>query len=125
MINFHDGYLDGLRVLPEKSLILFCRQVDGKKSIITVPRIESLWASQFKEGNIIDSINFYRGNGCPEKLIRRVQGYTCQSPVEYFEKDMAEIIKNNWSLMELTTSYGCELLALFSSSEDRVTCHAE
>lgn len=120
--DLHDGYLEGILVSKDKNLILSCRDVTSREWLITVPKLHRLKADNFSEGNIIFEITLYVGDNCPHILIRKLQGYREEKAAESLSNDLEKISKGNWTLVEITSSYGCELLALSEAEASFVTC---
>lgn len=119
-IDLHDGYLNGIVVRSENTLVLYCKTADGKSCNVTIPGLVRLRANNFNEGNIIFELNFHRGSGCPEDLIKKLRGYDDITNAETLSADMRNVEERNWTLLELTSSYGCDLLALFDCSAEAV-----
>lgn len=122
--DLHDGYLEGILVSKDKTLMLSCRDAMSREWLITVPKLHRLKADNFSEGNIIFEINLYVGDNCPHVLIQKLQGYREEMAAESLSKDLEKISKGNWTLVEITSSYGCELLALSEAEPNFVTCKA-
>jgi hypothetical protein len=122
--DLHDGFLDGIYVSTDKKLILNCRDVTNRPWVITVPRIRRLKADNFSEGNIIFEVNIYSGQDCPVNLIRKLQGYLNEGSESLLAGDLKIIAENNWTLVEVTSSYGCELLALSEAGPESVVAEA-
>ena len=118
--DLHDGKLLGLKITKEKILQLDCIDVFGTNWNILIPKIERLRATNFLEGNIIFEINFYQGSNCPPNLVKELFGYTEDEPNNYFKGSMSDIKKRNLILVEMTSSYGCELLALSSAERSSI-----
>lgn len=112
-LDLHDGYLNGLVVRAENTLVLHCKTADGKTCTVTIPGLVRLRANNFNEGNIIFELNFFQGGQCPDNLVRELKGYDETRDAEALIADMKNIGECNWTLLELTSSYGCDLLALF------------
>lgn len=119
-INLHDGYLNGIVVRAEETLVLYCKTADGKTCTVTIPGLMRLRADNFNEGNIIFELNFYQGLDCPKDLVKKLKGYDGIRDAETFSGDMNSIEEHNWTLLELTSSYGCDLLALFDRPPEAV-----
>jgi hypothetical protein len=118
-IDLHDGYLHGIVVYGEKMLVLFCTTVNGKDCTVTIPGLVRLRANNFNEGNIIFELNFHRGSACPSDLVGKLRGYDLKD-AERLSADLRNIGERNWTLLELTSSYGCDLLALFDGAPEAV-----
>ncbi|MBA3353104.1 MAG: hypothetical protein H0U23_11925 [Blastocatellia bacterium] len=112
-VDLHDGYLNGLLIEAETTLILHCKTEDGRACTFTMPGMVRLRANNFREGNIIFELNIYQGPECPIELVKQLKEYEEARTDEMLSKDMEIIVQGNWTLVELTSSYGCDLLALF------------
>lgn len=119
--SLHDGTLDGLRVTPEGSdLILACRDVEGRSWRITIPAIDRLRATEFWAGNIIFGLFAYVGEGIPEKLVQALLQPSRVSPEVQVRRYREGMIGNQWTLIELTCSYGCELWAASKAGPEAI-----
>jgi hypothetical protein len=116
--DFHDGLLEGVTLSPEKTLCLQLRAVSGERWAIYAPNLRRLKADNFCEGNIIFEFNVYSGRDCPEALIKKLQGYSGENASHRLAGDLRQIADENWTLLEITSSYGCELLALSEANPD-------
>lgn len=110
--DFHDGFLDAIILAHDRQLILKLRSVAGSHWTVVIPKLIRLRADGFAEGNIIFEINVYSGRNCPEQLVRKVYGYNEERSAMLLSKNLETIASENWTLFELSASYGCELLAL-------------
>jgi len=86
--------------------------------------LHRLKADNFSEGNIIFEINVYAGHECPAELIQKLQGYTKEKAADLLSGDLMKITAHNWTLVELTSSYGCELLALSEAEAESVVAES-
>jgi hypothetical protein len=119
--DLHDGLLVGLVLSPPKSLTLVCKTVDGTDCNVVVTKIEHLRADNFLQGNIIFEICIYEGRNCSLDALKKLYAVKEDQQLDRFLPDaMAKIIRERWSLLELGSSYGCELLALSREPHDRI-----
>ncbi len=100
--DFHDGNLTGMRVVGE-ALQLFLTTTDQRKFIVTIP-------------NIVFDVSLYQNAECSEEKLKSLYGYNKEQAQKYLPKNLIEIADKKLTLFELGSSYGCELLALFSGS---------
>jgi hypothetical protein len=109
--DFHDGSLTGI-ILPEaETLELRCADVNGRRYILRLPQLVSLRADNFREGNIILDASVYESDFPPE-LIKKVFGEDANGEPAWLAGRIEALREGSWTLLELTSSYGCELLAL-------------
>ena len=124
--DLHDGFLTGLSIISEsgkKNLEILTLDVNQKKYKLVIKDLIHLRADNFLQGNIICDIHMYVGESCPSQLVCKHYDYTDQDTTVYMPDKLNEIHSNNWFLIELISSYGCELLGLFKSSiNDIVVC---
>jgi len=99
-----------------KALQLFLTTTDKRKFIVTIPNIIRMRADNFLEGNIVFDISVYQNAECSEGKLKSLYGYNEEQAQKYLSKNLREIAEKNLSLFQLGSSYGCELLALFSGS---------
>jgi hypothetical protein len=120
--ELHDGLLVGIIMQPDQDeLTLLCRQVDGREIRITIPEIVRLRVDNFLQGNIIFSLLIHEGDACPTPSVRRVYSYDDDDEARrYLSSRIKEIKDGCWTLVEVNTSYGCELLALSRARADRI-----
>jgi len=113
--DFHDGFLDGVFVSGSQAK-LFLRKIDGQKFILALHGVERLHVENFREGNIIFSLDFLE----PEQLTLE---HVCQA-YQYNEQTLASFIMKDWvedakqrglKAIEVSTSYGCSALVFFKS----------
>ncbi|HEY6418986.1 MAG TPA: hypothetical protein VIX59_08285 [Candidatus Binataceae bacterium] len=120
--EFHDGLLLGIVLSPDGGdLTLLCRRVDGRDFSLALPRLVRLRADNFLEGNIIFGISIYEGDSCPPEDVRWVWDYNDEHAQQYLPKHMKDITDERWTLLKVTTSYGCELVALSKAHADEIT----
>ncbi|MEP6566178.1 MAG: hypothetical protein ABJB10_13655, partial [Mesorhizobium sp.] len=58
--SFHDGYLTGIE-LAEKSAVVSLQHYDGTRYRLHLSGIEALLANEFRQGNIISSLEVTTG----------------------------------------------------------------
>jgi hypothetical protein len=117
MPDFHDGYLDGLFV-SGKTARIFLRTCTGERFTLFLQEVERLHAENFRQGNIIFSVDFLRLEQLSPEFIFEVY--------EYSEPDKQNFVMDNWvqgakqkglQALEISTSYGCSAFALFKHYE--------
>jgi hypothetical protein len=118
----HDGLLLGIVLSEErKDLTLLCRQEDGKDFRLVIPKLGQLRVDNFLAGNIIFRISIYEGERCPKEIVRWMYNYNQDHARQYLPKHTEEIVDGGWTMVEITTSYGCELVALSKAHADEIT----
>ena len=117
--DFHDGCLKGMMLEANDQLSLHCEGVDGTKSQILIPGISILRANNFREGNIIFGFRIYTGDQYRRDLIgsKDDSGLPIDDDID---RSMSKIAEHRWSLFQLVSSYGCELLVLFDGKREDV-----
>jgi len=111
--EFHDGNLTGIRIT-KKSLQLYLTTIDSKNFIITISDIVRIRVNNFLEGNIIFDITVYKNTLCQEEKLKILYGYNEEQAAKHLPANLRDIANKKLSLLELGSSYGCELLVLFS-----------
>jgi hypothetical protein len=117
--DLHDGQLTGISMGDDETLTLYCSSVGGGSCTLRIPNVTRLRADNFREGNVIFEVNVYEGEECPEALVGRL--YNEGQNGGNLASHMLEIRQKRWALFELTSSYGCELLALSRRSAIGIT----
>ncbi|MCX6972329.1 MAG: hypothetical protein NTV93_19570 [Verrucomicrobia bacterium] len=117
--DLHDGYLIGIILSGNKTLALHCRDVKNRTYEICIPKIQSLKADNFLEGNIIFEINLYSGSECSPELVAKVKSYNNEAST-FLQRDLELIASQKWTLIELVSSYGCDLLALSQAGVEEI-----
>ena len=110
--NFHDGFLDGIVLLDEKTAHLFLRAVGGERYALVAHGVECLRASNFLLGNIIFDIEFLEGDQIAESYSPMLYEL---SPVD-IDGQKARLLdlvrRKGLKLIVLSPSYGAECLLL-------------
>jgi hypothetical protein len=109
--DLHDGSLNGIIVSEGKTLELRCAQADGRRYVLRLPELVSLRADDFRQGNIILGVNIYESD-FPADLIKSVYGEDGDADPAWLSREFQTLRQGGWTLLELTSSYGCHLLAL-------------
>jgi hypothetical protein len=120
--GLHDGLLLGIVLSPNgDKLTLLCRDVDGKEFRLTIPELVRLRVDEFMLGNIIFDVSIREGDNCPPESVQRAYSYDDDSARKYLPSRLKEIRDGRWTLVEVGTSYGCELFALSRAHADQIT----
>lgn len=112
--HLHDGWLDGF-VVKDKSIYLYFRSLKNINVSITIPDVVALKADDFRLGNIIFEISIYEKGYCPRELLANAFGFSNQEAMQYLDKKLNSLGDCAWSLLALTSSYGCELYLITKS----------
>jgi hypothetical protein len=119
--ELHDGQLLGIIVSPDREdLTLYCRRTDGVDIAVTLPDLIRLRVDNFLEGNIIFEISIREGEQCSADAVRKLWNYDETEAGQHLATLMKEIKDGGWSLIELSSSYGCELLAMSRAHADQI-----
>jgi hypothetical protein len=113
--EFHDGDLTGLRMV-DKTLKLYLATKNKEKFILSIPNVRRLKVHNFLEGNIVFDLTIYNNPEVFEKKLMLLHGYNEEQAKKYIPINLREITEHQLSFFELGSSYGCELLALFSGT---------
>jgi hypothetical protein len=109
--DLHDGFLRGVVLGDQEIVELLCSDVDGRRYVLRLPKLMALRADNFLQGNIIFEVNVYTTD-FPQDLIKRVYGADGDGEPDWLSARLQEMRDQSWTLLEITSSYGCELLAL-------------
>jgi hypothetical protein len=109
--DLHDGTLTGIVLNDLKGVTVYCADVDGRQYVLRLAGLVRLCADHFLEGNIIFEVKVHTQKFSSE-LIRRVYGEDDNSAPEWLPGVMLNLSHGTWTLLEVTSSYGCHLLAL-------------
>jgi hypothetical protein len=109
--DFHDGLLTGIRVADGRADI-YCSTVAGQEYIWQLSGVRGLFASSFREGNIIFEVTLHEGE-LPVNLVKRAFGSEDAGEPPWVSAELARPKHRQGILIEITSSYGCELVALF------------
>jgi hypothetical protein len=89
-----------------------------------VPQLIRLRLDRFLQGNIILQVSIREGDQCQPESIKRVWGDDYNDDDAELQRHLPdwakEIRDNNWTLVEISTSYGCELFALSRSRVNEI-----
>jgi hypothetical protein len=108
--DFHDESLTGLRMIGADAHLFFKAQHAEFRMIL--PNVVMLKADGFMQGNIVFGISIYQEPS--RELVKKLYDFTESEPHNYLAVTLEKIKKENLRMFELTSSYGCEMLALFS-----------
>jgi hypothetical protein len=78
---------------------------------VSLPALKRLKADNFLQGNIIFEIAVFNSD-FPISSVRRAFGLEDEIDPPWLAQQMTEMNKYNWTLFELSSSYGCDLVAI-------------
>ena len=122
--SFHDGYLTGIE-LSEKSAVVGLQHYDGTRYRLHLSGIEALLANEFRQGNIISSLEVTTGTSPDIGDLRllwpaphpEVTDEYRQKHEIFVEDQRSKIERGEAVWLNLTASYGCDLVAVCKSVE--------
>src|SRR5258705_13794387 len=106
--DLHDGKLTGILLNGERTVELYCADVMGKKYILRLERLIAFRADSFREGNIIFEV-LVHSEDYPRELVKRAFGHDAAGDPPWLESRLQKLTTDRATLVELTSSYGCEL----------------
>lgn len=109
--DFHDGALAGLRVVDKSTLELYCSTHEGDSYTVSLPGLEALKVDNFLQGNIIFEIELFNAN-FPIELVKRAFSLSAEEYPPWLQQKITQMTDEGWTLLELSSSYGCELAAI-------------
>lgn len=73
--------------------------------------LEALKVDNFLQGNIILEIELFNGN-FPIELVKRAFSFSAEENPPWLRQKITQMTDEGWTLLELSSSYGCELAAI-------------
>jgi len=117
--DFHDGFLDGVFVSGSQAAI-FLRTLEGQEFKLVLRDVERLHVENFREGNIVFSLDFLEAEHLTLEHICEAYQYNERVPPGFVLEHWVEDAKQRGlKAVEISTSYGCSALVLFKSFELR------
>ena len=108
--KFHDGHLDGLRILDDHTVQLFLRDVGRKPFTLELSGVTRMGIWEVREGNILfDLVVRGAAEATPEDLTVLGLGNT----------DGTQLRESNLKMLEINASYGARGLVVFETYELR------
>ena len=115
--DFHDGCLTGVVVRDRSTLELHCTTVDGVDHLLRLEGLDALKADNFSQGYIIFEVIVHRPPFDPE-LVLRAHRHSGEGKPDredaWLPRKLDRMLRENWTLLQITSSYGCEVLAIAS-----------
>lgn len=115
--DFHDGALTGVRVIERSTLELYCSTLEGEAYKVSLSGLEALKVDNFREGNIIFEIELFNSN-FPIELVKRAFSLSAEENPPWLQQKITEMTADGWTLLELSSSYGCEIAAIAKGKLD-------
>ena len=112
--DLHDGTITGLRLIEPTSLRVDVSDWRGNRYAITLTGLQRLKCLDFREGNIILDVDVYRGVLPPESALREVLNRRNNETSEHMKNLSRSIEVGDMTLLNITPSYGCEVIAICS-----------
>jgi hypothetical protein len=109
--NLHDGLLLGI-LTSDKIVDLIVADIEKRKYQIKLHDIVILYATQFKEGNSILDVTIARGSEVRADDLSLLHSSDLAPNAQYMEKLLERIGKELLFVLQVSPSYGCELLAI-------------
>lgn len=106
--SLHDGRLLAIELIGP-DLQLRCADVNGAQHFLVLRDIVRLRADNFLQGNIVFEVSTFSTEACPEHLIRAAYQDAEHATLA---GEIEDIRTQNLTLLQLGSSYGCELVAL-------------
>jgi hypothetical protein len=114
--KFHDGHLDGLRILDDHTVQLFLRDVGRKPFTLELSGVTRMGIWEVREGNILfDLVVRGSAEATPEDLTMLALGNTEGADMAY----LSQLRESNLKMLEINASYGARGLVVFETYELR------
>ena len=119
-LDFHDGRLTGVRLF-EQSAILYLRRFDDSEHELTLEGLESLEMSDFRQGNIVQTVEIVTGSLPYEHAgLQRLTGSPHpaaeakyhEAATRILERESQRIARGETTLVIVHSSYGADLIAI-------------
>jgi hypothetical protein len=117
--DFHDGYFDGLWISGQKKVHMFLRTVDKKPFTLVLHAVKLLKASNVRQGNIILELALVDTQQITAAHIADLYEFARGRPEESIEKFLSSARNERLNVLEMSSSYGAECIALFHRGELR------
>jgi hypothetical protein len=115
--NFHDGFVDGL-LMSKPEARIFLRTEHEEKFTLILHGVETLVVKDFRQGNIILSIDLLETEQLKPDFIYGAYEYDDIDIKKFASSELVTKAREK-SLrgVEISPSYGCTLLAIFKRYE--------
>jgi hypothetical protein len=117
--DFHDGFFDGLLVSNDKRIHVFLRTTDQERFTMILYGVRLLKASNVRQGNIILDLVLVNPQQLTGEHIEELYDIAGARRDEQIEQFLASAREEELSVLEVSSSYGAECIALFRRAEFR------
>lgn len=122
--RFHDGAFLGISTnnkKPEECIVSILLQTYAEvDETLIAAGVETLICSNFRQGNIINSVNIYQPDEIPFQRLCWAYGLDeTMQDIDRGRKLLEQAREKGLSLLEITSSYGADCFVLASSFEFR------
>jgi hypothetical protein len=111
--NFHDGYLDGIWLGPNKLVQCFLRTVKEEPFVLILEGVQALTLTHLKQGNIIFDLVIRSTGEITHSDIEEVYGVDPGTPQVTTLLNTAT--ERGFQVLEINPSYGVQGLVLFQN----------
>jgi hypothetical protein len=110
--DLHDGRLDGLFISRNRTAWIYATDFEGRAWTLVLDRVERLRADEFREGNIILEAVCTAGQLQVTDIERVYDLTAAEREAPWVRTLLARTGSESLAFVELTSSYGCRLVAL-------------
>lgn len=110
--HMHDGELEGV-VVQQADVKLYLKPLDQEAVTLVLPNLIALKADDFRQGNIVFEGIIYQGQASPREVLAYAYDYELPEEEVHLQAAMERVRSEKLYSIELTSSYGCELCAVF------------
>jgi hypothetical protein len=116
--SLHDGHLVGISVADRNVLVMSCRPLGRPVMHLRVTGLVDLCANNFRSGNIILSVDVHDSvERLGDEAIRALaQSDRPEHLIAYRSRMRARDASNEVKYLVLESSYGCDLVAVFTGA---------
>jgi len=119
--NYHDWYILGISTDVNTEMIELEVVSDRLRSIIRFKGVKRCRIDNFTIGNIILDTEIFAGRRFTDSLISKTafdKLFTLPNEVQYYKETINKIKNEIFSYVEISPSYGCSVMILFSDFEE-------
>jgi hypothetical protein len=116
--EFHDGFLDGVLITPERGLDVYLRTRPGKRARVFLSGVVAASLTEFREGNIILEVLVREGAEITLQDVARIYGLAPEHEVERWEEDLVgRASDSRLVLLEVNPSFGASCMVLAEKAD--------
>ncbi len=116
--NFHDGYLTGIQLL-DREVRLSLTRYNDERWLVTLAGVEALHIDDFREGNIVSSLDVIQNERPETELLERLfLSPHLEAPQSYkddhmaaIEARVARVLAAEAAVVSISPVYGADLVA--------------